>query len=100
MFNENIFDSTENAEEPLNDSEPVLPEQSDDEFKPLDSIVKEAEKDIFEEDSSDGYISEIMSEEPSIQESLSDENVDYLSKNDEDITQEQILLFLKKIQAL
>ena len=88
-FNENIFDSTENAEEPLNDSEPVLPEQSDDEFKPLDSIVKEAEKDIFEEDSSDGYISEIMSEEPSIQESLSDENVDYLSKNDEDITQEQ-----------
>ena len=89
MFNENIFDSTENAEEPLNDSEPVLPEQSDDEFKPLDSVVKEAEKDIFEEDSSDGYISEIMSEEPSIQESLSDENVDYLSKNDEDITQEQ-----------
>ena len=89
MFNENIFDSTENEEEPLNDSEPVLPEQSDDEFKPLDSIVKEAEKDIFEEDSSDGYISEIMSEEPSIQESLSDENVDYLSKNDEDITQEQ-----------
>lgn len=88
-FNENIFDSTENAEEPLNDSEPVLPEQSDDEFKPLDSVVKEAEKDIFEEDSSDGYISEIMSEEPSIQESLSDENVDYLSKNDEDITQEQ-----------
>lgn len=88
-FNENIFDSTENEEEPLNDSEPVLPEQSDDEFKPLDSIVKEAEKDIFEEDSSDGYISEIMSEEPSIQESLSDENVDYLSKNDEDITQEQ-----------
>lgn len=88
-FNENIFDSTENAEEPLNDSEPVLPEQSDDEFKPLDSIVKEAEKDIFEEDSSDGYISEIMSEEPSIQESLSDENVDYLSKNDDDITQEQ-----------
>lgn len=88
MFNENIFDSTENAEEPLNDSEPVLPEQSDDEFKPLDSVVKEAEKDIFEEDSSDGYISEIMSEEPSIQESLSDENVDYLSKNDEDITQE------------
>lgn len=87
-FNENIFDSTENAEEPLNDSEPVLPEQSDDEFKPLDSVVKEAEKDIFEEDSSDGYISEIMSEEPSIQESLSDENVDYLSKNDEDITQE------------
>ena len=89
MFNENIFDSTENQEEPLNDSEPVLPEQSDDEFKPLDSVVKEAEKDIFEEDSSDGYISEIMSEEPSIQESLSDENVDYLSKNDEDITQEQ-----------
>ena len=89
MFNETIFDSTENAEEPLNDSEPVLPEQSDDEFKPLDSVVKEAEKDIFEEDSSDGYISEIMSEEPSIQESLSDENVDYLSKNDEDITQEQ-----------
>ena len=89
MFNENIFDTTENAEEPLNDSEPVLPEQSDDEFKPLDSVVKEAEKDIFEEDSSDGYISEIMSEEPSIQESLSDENVDYLSKNDEDITQEQ-----------
>ena len=89
MFNENIFDSTENEEEPLNDSEPVLPEQSDDEFKPLDSVVKEAEKDIFEEDSSDGYISEIMSEEPSIQESLSDENVDYLSKNDEDITQEQ-----------
>ena len=89
MFNENIFDSTENEEEPLNDSEPVLPEQSDDEFKPLDSIVKEAEKDIFEEDSSDGYISEIMSEEPSIQESLSDENVDYLSKNDDDITQEQ-----------
>ena len=89
MFNENIFDSTENAEEPLNDSEPILPEQSDDEFKPLDSVVKEAEKDIFEEDSSDGYISEIMSEEPSIQESLSDENVDYLSKNDEDITQEQ-----------
>ena len=89
MFNEHIFDSTENAEEPLNDSEPVLPEQSDDEFKPLDSVVKEAEKDIFEEDSSDGYISEIMSEEPSIQESLSDENVDYLSKNDEDITQEQ-----------
>ena len=88
-FNENIFNSTENAEEPLNDSEPVLPEQSDDEFKPLDSVVKEAEKDIFEEDSSDGYISEIMSEEPSIQESLSDENVDYLSKNDEDITQEQ-----------
>ena len=88
-FNENIFDSTENAEEPLNDSEPILPEQSDDEFKPLDSVVKEAEKDIFEEDSSDGYISEIMSEEPSIQESLSDENVDYLSKNDEDITQEQ-----------
>ena len=88
MFNENIFDSTENEEEPLNDSEPVLPEQSDDEFKPLDSVVKEAEKDIFEEDSSDGYISEIMSEEPSIQESLSDENVDYLSKNDEDITQE------------
>ena len=88
-FNENIFDSTKNAEEPLNDSEPVLPEQSDDEFKPLDSVVKEAEKDIFEEDSSDGYISEIMSEEPSIQESLSDENVDYLSKNDEDITQEQ-----------
>ena len=88
-FNENIFDSTENEEEPLNDSEPVLPEQSDDEFKPLDSVVKEAEKDIFEEDSSDGYISEIMSEEPSIQESLSDENVDYLSKNDEDITQEQ-----------
>ncbi len=88
-FNENIFDSTENAEEPLNDSEPVLPEQSDDEFKPLDSVVKEAEKDIFEEDSSDGYISEIMSEEPSIQESLSDANVDYLSKNDEDITQEQ-----------
>ncbi|MCI6825811.1 MAG: hypothetical protein MR937_00640 [Spirochaetia bacterium] len=88
-FNENIFDSTENAEEPLNDSEPVLPEQSDDEFKPLDSVVKEAEKDIFEEDSSDGYISEIMSEEPSIQESLSDENVDYLSKNDDDITQEQ-----------
>ena len=87
MFNENIFDSTENQEEPLNDSEPVLPEQSDDEFKPLDSVVKEAEKDIFEEDSSDGYISEIMSEEPSIQESLSDENVDYLSKNDEDITQ-------------
>ena len=87
MFNENIFDSTENEEEPLNDSEPVLPEQSDDEFKPLDSVVKEAEKDIFEEDSSDGYISEIMSEEPSIQESLSDENVDYLSKNDEDITQ-------------
>ena len=89
MFNENIFDSTENQEEPLNDSEPVLPEQSDDEFKPLDSVVKEAEKDIFEEDSSDGYISEIMSEEPSIQESLSDENVDYLSKNDDDITQEQ-----------
>ena len=89
MFNENIFDSTENQEEPLNDSEPILPEQSDDEFKPLDSVVKEAEKDIFEEDSSDGYISEIMSEEPSIQESLSDENVDYLSKNDEDITQEQ-----------
>ncbi len=89
MFNENIFDSTENEESPLNDSEPVLPEQSDDEFKPLDSVVKEAEKDIFEEDSSDGYISEIMSEEPSIQESLSDENVDYLSKNDEDITQEQ-----------
>ena len=89
MFNENIFDSTENQEEPLNDSEPLLPEQSDDEFKPLDSVVKEAEKDIFEEDSSDGYISEIMSEEPSIQESLSDENVDYLSKNDEDITQEQ-----------
>ena len=89
MFNENIFDSTENQEEPLNDSEPVLPEQSDDEFKPLDSVVKEAEKDIFEEDSSDGYISEIMSEEPSIQESLSDENVDYLSKNDEDIMQEQ-----------
>ena len=89
MFNENIFDSTENEEEPLNDSEPVLPEQSDDEFKPLDSVVKEAEKDIFEEDSSDGYISEIMSEEPSIQESLSDENVDYLSKNDDDITQEQ-----------
>ena len=89
MFNENIFDSTENQEEPLNDSEPVLPEQRDDEFKPLDSVVKEAEKDIFEEDSSDGYISEIMSEEPSIQESLSDENVDYLSKNDEDITQEQ-----------
>ena len=89
MFNENIFDSTENAEEPLDNSEPVLPEQSDDEFKPLDSVVKEAEKDIFEEDSSDGYISEIMSEEPSIQESLSDENVDYLSKNDEDITQEQ-----------
>ena len=89
MFNENIFDSTENQEDPLNDSEPVLPEQSDDEFKPLDSVVKEAEKDIFEEDSSDGYISEIMSEEPSIQESLSDENVDYLSKNDEDITQEQ-----------
>ena len=89
MFNENIFDSTENEEEPLNDSEPVLPEQSDDEFKPLDSVVKEAEKDIFEEDSSDGYISEIMSEEPSIQESLSDENVDYLSKTDEDITQEQ-----------
>lgn len=89
MFNETIFDSTENEEEPLNDSEPVLPEQSDDEFKPLDSVVKEAEKDIFEEDSSDGYISEIMSEEPSIQESLSDENVDYLSKNDEDITQEQ-----------
>ncbi|MGN0724259.1 MAG: hypothetical protein ACI4LT_09645 [Treponema sp.] len=88
-FNENIFDSTENEESPLNDSEPVLPEQSDDEFKPLDSVVKEAEKDIFEEDSSDGYISEIMSEEPSIQESLSDENVDYLSKNDEDITQEQ-----------
>ncbi|MDY4152979.1 MAG: hypothetical protein SOX89_05355 [Treponema sp.] len=88
-FNENIFDSTENQEEPLNDSEPILPEQSDDEFKPLDSVVKEAEKDIFEEDSSDGYISEIMSEEPSIQESLSDENVDYLSKNDEDITQEQ-----------
>ena len=88
-FNENIFDSTKNEEEPLNDSEPVLPEQSDDEFKPLDSVVKEAEKDIFEEDSSDGYISEIMSEEPSIQESLSDENVDYLSKNDEDITQEQ-----------
>ncbi len=89
MFNENIFDSTENQEEPLNDSELVLPEQSDDDFKPLDSVVKEAEKDIFEEDSSDGYISEIMSEEPSIQESLSDENVDYLSKNDEDITQEQ-----------
>ena len=89
MFNENIFDSTENEEETLNNSEPILPEQSDDEFKPLDSIVKEAEKDIFEEDSSDGYISEIMSEEPSIQESLSDENVDYLSKNDEDITQEQ-----------
>ncbi len=89
MFNENIFDSTENEEETLNNSEPVLPEQSDDEFKPLDSVVKEAEKDIFEEDSSDGYISEIMSEEPSIQESLSDENVDYLSKNDEDITQEQ-----------
>ena len=89
MFNENIFDSTENEESPLNNSEPVLPEQSDDEFKPLDSVVKEAEKDIFEEDSSDGYISEIMSEEPSIQESLSDENVDYLSKNDEDITQEQ-----------
>ena len=89
MFNENIFDSTENEESPLDNSEPVLPEQSDDEFKPLDSIVKEAEKDIFEEDSSDGYISEIMSEEPSIQESLSDENVDYLSKNDEDITQEQ-----------
>lgn len=88
-FNENIFDSTENQEEPLNDSKPILPEQSDDEFKPLDSVVKEAEKDIFEEDSSDGYISEIMSEEPSIQESLSDENVDYLSKNDEDITQEQ-----------
>ena len=88
-FNENIFDSTENEESPLDNSEPVLPEQSDDEFKPLDSIVKEAEKDIFEEDSSDGYISEIMSEEPSIQESLSDENVDYLSKNDEDITQEQ-----------
>ena len=89
MFNENIFDSTENEEETLNNSEPILPEQSDDEFKPLDSVVKEAEKDIFEEDSSDGYISEIMSEEPSIQESLSDENVDYLSKNDEDITQEQ-----------
>ena len=89
MFNENIFDTTENAEEPIDNSEPVLPEQSDDEFKPLDSVVKEAEKDIFEEDSSDGYISEIMSEEPSIQESLSDENVDYLSKNDEDITQEQ-----------
>ena len=89
MFNENIFDSTENEESPLNNSEPVLPEQSDDEFKPLDSVVKEAEKDIFEEDSSDGYISEIMSEEPSIQESLSDENVDYLSKNDDDITQEQ-----------
>ena len=89
MFNENIFDSTENEESPLDNSEPVLPEQSDDEFKPLDSVVKEAEKDIFEEDSSDGYISEIMSEEPSIQESLSDENVDYLSKNDEDITQEQ-----------
>ena len=88
-FNENIFNSTENAEEPLDNSEPILPEQSDDEFKPLDSVVKEAEKDIFEEDSSDGYISEIMSEEPSIQESLSDENVDYLSKNDEDITQEQ-----------
>ena len=88
-FNENIFDSTENEESPLDNSEPVLPEQSDDEFKPLDSIVKEAEKDIFEEDSSDGYISEIMSEEPSIQESLSDENVDYLSKNDDDITQEQ-----------
>ncbi|MDD6930439.1 MAG: hypothetical protein PUI78_06360 [Treponema sp.] len=88
MFNENIFDSTENEEETLNNSEPILPEQSDDEFKPLDSVVKEAEKDIFEEDSSDGYISEIMSEEPSIQESLSDENVDYLSKNDEDITQE------------
>ena len=88
-FNENIFDSTENEESPLDNSEPVLPEQSDDEFKPLDSVVKEAEKDIFEEDSSDGYISEIMSEEPSIQESLSDENVDYLSKNDEDITQEQ-----------
>ena len=87
-FNENIFDSTENEESPLDNSEPVLPEQSDDEFKPLDSVVKEAEKDIFEEDSSDGYISEIMSEEPSIQESLSDENVDYLSKNDEDITQE------------
>ena len=89
MFNENIFDSTENEEETLNNSEPILPEQSDDEFKPLDSVVKEAEKDIFEEDSSDGYISEIMSEEPSIQESLSDENVDYLSKNDDDITQEQ-----------
>ena len=87
MFKENIFDSGENTEEFENNSEPVLPEQSDDDFKPLDSVVKEAEKDIFE-DSSDGYISEIMSEEPSIQESLSDENVDYLSNNDEDAAQE------------
>ena len=87
MFKENIFDSSENTEESENNSEPVLPEQSDDDFKPLDSVVKEAEKDIFE-DSSDGYISEIMSEEPSIQESLSDENVDYLSNNDEDAAQE------------